>query len=414
MKIQTRKLLKLAGWIIGALLLIVAATGIYIWSLMPKPLGQPPVLQDELYRKPEVDSPVEGKYIFKSATEIASLIRDKKVSSVEVTQELINYIKNNNYKTNGFVWLFEQEALEAAREADNKLARGEPLGSLHGVPVCIKEEYWVKGKPCTWNSENFQGFIAPRNALAVDAWIDEGAIILGTTNIPRMLIDMQTNGDIYPEASNPYDATRVPGGSTGGGAAAVASGFSPLCLGSDMGGSIRIPAGFCGIYGLKTTEGSMGKNYGSSPDTAGNHQYFAMAVAGPLARTLDDVELGWEAMIKPWYNQNKWLKVDELKSLSQYKIAYLDEWHFGNDKIPISNTVKQKLQTLVDSLKSSGATMENVQPGNFAEMRQMHMLLMAYMVFAEQPWLIRQLIKREFESGTPLKIDLSEGLETHR
>jgi amidase len=411
MKTQTRKLLKLAGWIIGALLLIVAATGIYTWSLMPKPLGQPPVLQDELYRKPEVDSPVEGKYIFKSATEIASLIRDKKVSSVEVTQELINYIKNNNYKTNGFVWLFEQEALEAAREADNKLARGEPLGSLHGVPVCIKEEYWVKGKPCTWNSENFQGFIAPRNALVVDAWIDEGAIILGTTNIPRMLIDMQTNGDIYPEASNPYDATRVPGGSTGGGAAAVASGFSPLCLGSDMGGSIRIPAGFCGIYGLKTTEGSMGKNYGSSPDTAGNHQYFAMAVAGPLARTLDDVELGWEAMIKPWYNQNKWLKVDELKSLSQYKIAYLDEWHFGNDKIPISNTVKQKLQTLVDSLKSSGATMENVQLGNFTEMRQMHMLLMAYMVFAEQPWLIRQLIKREFESGTPLKIDLSEGLE---
>lgn len=101
----------------------------------------------------------------------------------------------------------------------------------------------MKGKPNTWNSEQFQGFIAPRNPKVVDAWVNEGAIILGTTNVPRLLIDMQTNGDLYPEANNPYDKNRVPGGSTGGGAAAIASGFCPLSLGGDMGGSIRIPAG---------------------------------------------------------------------------------------------------------------------------------------------------------------------------
>lgn len=410
MNAKIRKVLRWTGGILGFLILIVAATGIYIWSQMPKPMGKPPVLQAALFQKPDVDFPVEGKFIFKSATELALMIRDKKATSVEITQELINFIKNNNYKTNSFVWLFEKEALDAAKAADAKVERGEPLGSLHGVPVCIKEEFWVKGKPCTWNSETFQGFIAPRNAAVVDAWLNEGAIILGTTNVPKLLIDLQTRGDIYPEASNPYDTSRTPGGSTGGGAAAVASGFCPLSLGGDFGGSIRVPSGFCGIYGLKTTEGSMGKKYGSSPDTTGNNKYFAMAVAGPMARTIDDIELGWKAMIKPWYDNHHWLPAEENKKLSQFKIAYFDEWHFGNDKIPISTTVKQRLQLLVNALKNSGTTMENVQPENFAEMRQMHMLLMAYVVFASEPWIIRQLIKYDFKSSTPLKIDMSEGI----
>lgn len=411
MNTRIRKILKWTGGILGFLIIIVVVAGIYIWSQMPKPMGKPPVLQAELFQKPDVEFPVEGKFIFKSAAELAMLIKTQQATSEEITREFINYIKNNNYKTNAFVWLFEKEALDAAKAADMKVERGEPLGSLHGVPVSIKEQFWVKGKPCTWNSENFQGFIAPRNAPVVDAWLNEGAIILGTTNVPSMLIDLQTIGDIYPEASNPYDPKRTPGGSSGGSAAAVSSGFCPLSLGGDMGGSIRVPSGFCGIYGLKTTEGSMGKKYGPSPDTTGSGKYFSMAVAGPMARTIDDIELGWNAMIKPWYKDNHWLEVEENKDLSGYKLAYFDEWHFGNDKIPISNAVKQKLQLLVDSLKSGGVAMENVQPDNFAGMRQMHMLLMAYMVFAKQPWIIRQLIKRGFESGTPLKVDLSEGID---
>ncbi|MBK9737573.1 MAG: amidase [Saprospiraceae bacterium] len=395
----------------GFLLIIAVVAGIYIWTQMPKPMGEPPALQAELFQKLDVEFHVEGKFIFKSATELAMMIKNKEATSVGITQECINYIKNNNYKTNAFIWLFEKEALDAAKAADLKVERGEPLGSLHGVPVCIKEEFWVKDKPCTWNSKNFQGFVAPRNAPVVDAWLQEGAIILGTTNVPSMLIDIQTMGDIYPEASNPYDTKRTPGGSTGGGAAAVSSGFCPLSLGGDMGGSIRIPSGFCGIYGLKTTEGSMGKNYNSAPDTTGNKKYFCMAVAGPMARTIDDIELGWNAMIKPWHDNNKWLPLEEHKDLDQYKLAYFDEWHFGNNKIPISTDVKKKLQILVSTMKSAGVKMENVQPDYFVEMRQMHMLLMAYMVFAKQPWIIRQLIKHEFESGTPLKIDMSEGIE---
>ncbi len=405
-----RSVLRWTARLFGVVILAVVGTGLYIWSQMPKPLGKPPVLQAVLFEKPKVVLPVEGKFIFKSAAELAALIRAKKATSVEVTQELIHYIKNNNYKTKAFVWLFEAEALAAAKAADEKVARGELLGLLHGVPVCIKEEFFVKGKPCTWNSESFQGFVAPRNAAAVDAWLSEGAIILGTTNVPRMLIDLQTDGDIYPSASNPYDTLRTPGGSSGGGAAAVASGFCPLGLGGDMGGSIRVPSVFCGIYGLKTTGGSMGKQFGSSPDTSGDGRYFAMAVAGPMARTVEDIELGWKALIHPWYKDHEWLKVEEGKKLSDYKVAYFDEWHFGKDKISIAAAVKQKLQCLVDSLTRNGVSVKNTQPDNFVEMRQMHMLLMAYMVFAKQPWIIRQLIKNDFESATPLKVDLSEGV----
>lgn len=410
MNSKTKKIFKWIGGVFGFLILFIIVTGIYIWTQMPKPKGEPPVLQEELFHKPKVEFPVAGNFIFKSATELALLIKTKKATSVEIVQEHINYIKNLNHKTNAFVWLFEKEALDAAKAADLKVIQGEPLGLLHGVPVCIKEEFWVKGKPSTFNSKNFQAFVAPDNAPVVQAWLDEGAIILGTTNVPRMLIDLQTNGDIYPTGSNPYDTTRVPGGSTGGGAAAISSGFCPLGLGGDMGGSIRIPAGFCGIYGLKTTEGSMGTRFGSFPDTFEVNQYFCMAVAGPMARTIEDIELGWTALIKPWYNKNNWLSVDTSKKLAQYKVAHLDEWHFGNDKILISSDVKQKLQILVDSLKENGVKTENIQPDNFVEMRQMHMLLMAYMAFANQPWIIRQLIKREFENGTPLKIDMREGL----
>lgn len=411
MKPILKKTLKWFGIIMAAIILIALFLALYIRSLMPKAEGQPPTLQAELFQKPKAPFPVSEKYIYKSAKELAALIREKKATSLEIMQEFINHIKNNNYKTNAFVWLFEEEALQAAAAADQKIQRGEITGILHGVPVCIKEEFWVKGHPSTWNSSQFQNFMAPRNAAIVDAWLAEGAVILGTTNVPRMLIDMQTAGEIYPEAHNPYDVKRTPGGSTGGGAAAVASAFCPLSLGGDMGGSIRVPAAYCGIYGLKTTEESMGRHFGSSPDTTGNHHYYRLAVAGPMARTIDDIDLGWKALIKPWYQNNKWLEVDSTKSLRSYKIAWFGELQLPNDKISVSSDVLTKLDQLIANLNKEGVATNNVQPPKLAEMRQMHMLLMAYMVFAKQPWIIRQLIKHEFESGTPLKIDMSEGLE---
>lgn len=210
MSSTTKRILKWIALALGTIIILIVGPGIYIYIQIPKPIGDPPVLQAELFAKPERELPVAGKFIFKSATELAAMIRNKQATSVEIVQEHINCIKSNNYKTNAFVWLFEQEALDAARKADEKVARGEPLGLLHGVPVSIKEEFWIKGKPNTVNAKMFQGFVAPRNSPVVDAWLKEGAIILGTTNVPKLLIDLQTFGDIYPTANNPYDLSRTP------------------------------------------------------------------------------------------------------------------------------------------------------------------------------------------------------------
>lgn len=405
----TRKILKRVGVGVALVALAVVAFGLYLRAQMPKPIGDPPVLQSELFTAPATELPVSGRFIFKSATELAALIRNRQATATEIVQEHINYIKNTNYRTNAFVWLFEREALEAARRADEQVARGEPLGLLHGVPVSIKEEFWVQGKPNTVNAEMFRGFVAPRNAKVVDAWLEQGAILLGTTNVSNLLFDVQTHGEIYPTGNNPYDAARTPGGSTGGGAASVAAGLAPLALGGDMGGSIRVPAAFCGVYGLKPTEESMGQDAGSFPGEPGNPRYHRMAVAGPLARTVDDVELGWNALMAHWPEARS-LPVDPGKGLDGYRVAWFDEWKFGQDRLFVGHDVKAGLARLVDALRSNGATVTEDQPDNFAEMKQMHALLSVYMMFGKMPWIIRQFVANDFKRKDNHRLDYRESL----
>ena len=402
-----KKILKLLGTVAGVLILIGIGAGIYISSLIPKPIGEKPTLQSELFTKPATEFPVAGKFVYKSAAELAAMIKNKQATSVEIVQEHINYIKNNNYRTNAFVWLFEQEALDAAKRVDEKVAKGEPLGLLEGVPVSIKEEFAVKGKPHTVNAEMFQGFVAPKNAGVVDALLSQGAIILGTTNVPKMLFDIQTFGEIYPTANNPYDLTRTPGGSTGGGGASVASGFAPIALGGDFGGSIRIPAAFCGLYGLKTTDGSMGNDFGSFPGEPGNPKYRRMMVAGPIARSVDDIDLAWNAIMSKWPEQ-KAKMLEPKTDLKNYKVAYLDEWKFGNDKVLVSKDIKDRLRKLTETLSSNNVSVTNDQPLDYEKMVAMHRMLAIYVAFEKVPWLFRQFVIRDFKSADNHRMDMSE------
>lgn len=406
MSSTVKKVLKWLGLAVGVVVLIAIGLGIYIYTLIPKPIGEKPVLQAELFNKPATEFPVAGKFIFKSATELASMIKNKQATSVEIVQEHINYIKNNNYKTNAIVWLFEQEALDAAKKADEKVSKGEPLGLLHGVPVSIKEEFAVKGKPHTWNAEMFQGVVASKNSGVVDAMINEGAIIIGTTNVPKMLFDVQTFGEIYPTANNPYDLTRTPGGSTGGGAASVASGSSPITVGGDFGGSIRIPAADCGLYGLKTTDGSM-TDFGGSPGEPGDPKYRRMMVAGPIARTVDDLDLAWNAMMNKWPDQ-KAKMLEPKGELKDYKVAYLDEWKFGNDKVIVSKDIKDKLRSFTDVLSTNNVSVTNDQPADLEKMIIIHRLIAFYVAFEKVPWLFRQFVIRDFKSADNHRIDMSE------
>lgn len=401
-----KKILKWLGLAVGIVVLIAIGLGIYIYTLIPKPIGEKPVLQAELFNKPATEFPVAGKFIYKSASELAVMVKNKQATSAEIVQEHINYIKNNNYRTNAFVWLFELEALDAAKKADEKVAKGEPLGLLHGVPVSIKEEFAVKGKPHTVNAEMFQGFVAPKNAGVVDALVDQGAIILGTTNVPRMLFDIQTFGEIYPAANNPYDTSRTPGGSTGGGAAATASGFSPIALGGDFGGSIRIPAAFCGLYGLKTTDGSM-VDFGSFPGEPGNPKYRRMMVAGPISRTIDDLDLAWNAIMSKWPDQ-KAKMLEPKADLKDYRIAYFDEWKFGSDKVLVSKDIKDKLKSFTDVLSSKNVSVTNDQPSDYEKMVAMHRMLAIYAAFEKVPWIFRQLVIRDFKGVDNHRIDMTE------
>ena len=200
-------------------------------------------------------------YIYRTAHELAQLIREGQVTSVEIVKEHLNRIKERNGELNAFVNLFEEEALAVAAERDPQARQGIFLGPLHGVPVSIKEQFWIKGKSTTINSKLHKDFVAPEDAVIVDRIRKSGAVILGHTNVPQFLLDHQVWGDLYPEGKNPYNTDCTPGGSTGGGAAAVAAGFSPLELGGDLGGSVAtLPtsAAFTGSSQLTTLFPGMG------------------------------------------------------------------------------------------------------------------------------------------------------------
>ncbi|MBI1306970.1 MAG: hypothetical protein GC181_10245 [Bacteroidetes bacterium] len=396
MKPKTKKTLKWIGIGFGSLLLIVIALGIYVYSLIPKFEGKCPPLQSYLFEKPKSTIPVECKFIYKSASELAELIRTRQATSYEIVKEHIDYIKNNNYKYNAIVWLRENDALEEAKKADAVVAHGDSLPILHGVPVTVKEMFWVKGLTNNLNAKMTGGFIAPEDGELVKQLKKCGAIILGTSNVPFMLGDFQTYGEIYPTCNNPYNISKTPGGSSGGSAAALAAGFTPLELGSDLGGSISVPSAFCGIYGLKPTYGTLNITQGSGPDTITKYSRFAMAVPGPMARSAKDLELMWlalkETSIDLRFQKSVVWKPSSDKLLSQYKISYTDDWQ----KASVGTDVKEKMQWLINVLKEQGATSKREVPQLNDAMQ--HSFLKSYaLMFAEnQPWIMRKLISMDF------------------
>ena len=189
--------------------------------------------------------------LFQSATDAADMLRRKRISSQELTEMLLRRIAAANPALNAVVELRREKALQEAAAADEAIAQGIP-GPLRGVPMTIKEAFNVAGLHTTWGNPAWKDYVANWDATVVRRLKQAGAIIIGKTNVPFMLADFgQTANELYGVSNNPWDTTRTPGGSTGGGAAALASGMTFLELGSDLVGSIRIPASFCGVYGLR-------------------------------------------------------------------------------------------------------------------------------------------------------------------
>ena len=340
------------------------------------------------------------QYIYRSAHELARLIRDGHATSVDIVKEHVDWIKERNGGLNAIVALFEAEALATAAERDRQTRDGSFLGPLHGVPVTIKEQFWIQGKKSTINATMHKDFVAPEDAVIVDRIRKSGAVLLGHTNVCRMLVDYQVWGDIYPEGKNPYNTDYTPGGSTGGGAAALAAGFSPLELGGDLGGSIRVPSNFCGLYGLKPTEKTVPLHGNIPLPKNANTLLVHMTQAGPLARTLDDIEILWKVIVGPHENERDIARIEwraPMKaSLSDYRIAWVDGWADH----PVSSQVSAAIKSLVVTLQQHGGRVEHRTPeGNLhEESLDLWMGIFPYIVAQGAPWFVRPLIKRDLNS----------------
>ena len=319
------------------------------------------------YQAPANAAAVSGRpIVFMTASELAQAIRSGKLTSVEVVSAHINHIHKYNPGLNAIVFIDEKSALERARQADGALARGEIWGPLHGVPVSIKDHFAVKGMRITNAFPPLADQVTDFDATVVKRLKDAGAIILGITNMPVMAMDVQTSNPIYGRTNNPWDVTRTTGGSTGGGAAAVASGMSPLTIGSDLGGSIRIPSAFCGIYGIKPTENFV-SGYGIFPGLGdvNRRTVRAMASLGPMARSIEDLKLclpiiagpdGYDAMV-PAVDMSPGPK----PAFNELRIAWSD--NFGD--VPVSDDTRKALNQFIKKLADKGCTVKQINPANF-------------------------------------------------
>lgn len=242
--------------------------------------------------------------IYRSASRLAADIRAGRLGSEELTRRYLDRIAGRGSALNAVVILDEEGALTAARAADAAVSRGEELGPLHGVPVSIKDSFDVAGLRATSGYRPLEARVAERDATVVARLRRAGAVILGKTNVPPLAGDWQTSNPIFGPTLNPWDLSRTPGGSSGGSAVAVAAGLSALDIGSDLGGSLRVPASFCGVVTLKPTEWRV-SGAGHVPDGGipgtdaprGHVQH--MGVYGPLARRVGDLDLSMSLLAGP-------------------------------------------------------------------------------------------------------------------
>jgi len=302
---------------------------------------------------------------FQSATELTKAIRDRRIGSAELLELYIERYERLNPGINAIVATDFETARNQAKRADDALAKGENWGPLHGLPMTIKDAMEVVGMPCTWGSPELKHFMPERNAVAVQPLIDAGAVVFGKTNVPLFAMDFQSFNDVYGQTNNPWDVTRTPGGSSGGAAAALAAGLTGLEIGSDIGGSIRAPAHYCGVYGHKSTYGIISM-HGQAPVPGrfpGDYSTQAdIAVAGPLARSADDLDLVMGLVAQPPLPQRKAMRVrlpsPRKKTLKAYRIGlWLDDPAY-----PVDSTIGDCLQAAADRLSAAGASVEERRP----------------------------------------------------
>jgi amidase len=301
---------------------------------------------------------------FASAGAVAAALRRGDVSAVDLVELALSRIERHNPKLNAIVTLSTDSARERAAQADRALARGESWGPLHGVPITIKDTFETAGVRTTAGAPFLSGYLPPRDAIVVERVRRAGAVILGKTNLPLMASDWQSYNQIFGRTDNPWNPAHTPGGSSGGCAAALAAGLSYLSIGSDIGGSIRIPAGFCGLFGHKPSLGlvPLQGHIPPPPGTPPGAFLEELPVAGPLARSAADLRLALEVVGGPTDTRAtawRWtLPEPRRTSLRDYRVRVV----LDDPYCPVTAEVATLLGAAVDALRDAGAAVEEGWP----------------------------------------------------
>jgi Asp-tRNA(Asn)/Glu-tRNA(Gln) amidotransferase A subunit family amidase len=299
---------------------------------------------------------------------MAEKIRNRIISPVELVEAHLRQIEKLNPKLNAFVQVDAKAALQAARDAETQAMDGNKLGALHGVPISIKSSINVAGLLCESGTRLRAGFVPTQDAPLVARLRAAGAIVLGVTNTPELLMAWETDNLLYGRTNNPWDLERTPGGSSGGEAAAIASGMSAGGVGSDGGGSIRVPAHFCGICGLKPTPGRIPAT-GHYPASAG--PFALIGVVGPMARTVADLKALFEVMQGPDVGDTCAARIparrpgdDEVRKL---RVGYFED----DGRTPVTAEIRAALRKAAEALRSAGFQVDRFQPEGLEEARQL-------------------------------------------
>lgn len=338
---------------------------------------------------------MEGRSVdpgFRSASELAAAIRDFKLGSLELLEHYLERIDRLNPAINAVVAQNRDAARERAGQADAALARGELWGPLHGLPITIKDSVEVAGMPATSGAPELKDHMPARDAASVAKLREAGAVIFGKTNLPLYAGDFQSYNEVYGTTNNPWDLERGPGGSSGGSAAALAAGLTALELGSDIGGSIRNPAHFCGVYGHKPSHGLVPFR-GHIPGPPGALSTPDLAVLGPLARSAQDLELSLDALAGPdEWNAHAWrveLPPSRRDRLADFRVAAWPDDPLGE----VDAEVAICHCAAFDALRAAGVDVdENARPE--MDMRESDVLYQELLYGAMAPSLTPELRER--------------------
>ncbi len=329
----------------------------------------------------------KSQWSFKTAIELSEALRRKQVSAVELAEDAIGRIERHDGKVNAICVRDFERGLAAARAADAAIARGEHKPLL-GIPMTVKESFNVAGLPTTWGFLPQKDFVPAEDALSIQRVKDAGGVILGKTNVPVGLADWQSYNEIYGTTNNPYDLGRTPGGSSGGSSAALAAGYGALSLGSDIGGSLRVPGFHCGIYAHKPTFALLPSRGHTPPPLPPLPFDRDLSVIGPMARGAADLALVLDVMAGPDpLEAGKAYRLDlpaaRHSTLKDFRILVID----SDPVLPTDKVIRGSIDKLASNLDRAGAKVSRTSPllPDFAASSRLYMRILLSFLAASFP-----------------------------